>query len=268
MRQRLKAFASWFEAQAIFLRSRSPRPKLGHNTYLAKLDGTNPPAFAVILHKTPILTFWQDGSILLDSGGWKTKTTKARINAFLPAGYSIRQERWNWILQTPDGERRFHDGLWVRGESALAAEPEAPSYTVSTVRQSKRGKRLPRPILGPRDISSLISPLVAKDAREHFYAVYLNTRNRVLGVELVSLGTLNASLVHPREVFSPALTLHAAALVVAHNHPSGEVEPSEDDIDLSRRLQQAGDILGIGLLDSVIVAGKDYYSLKEGGDIR
>jgi DNA repair protein RadC len=103
--------------------------------------------------------------------------------------------------------------------------------------------------------------------REHFLGLYLNTRNRLLARETVSLGSLNASLVHPREVFEPAVRLGAANVVVVHNHPSGETDPSEDDLGITRRLRAAGEILGISLLDHVIVGSRGYTSLKEEGHL-
>ena len=93
--------------------------------------------------------------------------------------------------------------------------------------------------------------------------LYLNTRNRLLARETISVGSLNAAIVHPREVFEPALRQGAASIVVVHNHPSGETDPSEDDITITRRLDEAGNILGISLIDHVIVSASGFTSLKE-----
>ena len=107
-------------------------------------------------------------------------------------------------------------------------------------------------ILGPKDVWVLCSDIrVAK--KEHFVAFYLDTQGRVIERQIISIGTLNSSLVHPREVFEPAVALHAASIIVAHNHPSGSLEPSQEDRDVTRRLTQAGTILGIPLLDHVVV---------------
>lgn len=92
-------------------------------------------------------------------------------------------------------------------------------------------------------------------------------RHRVLAVDLVSVGTVNASLVHPREVFKTAIVLSATSLLVVHNHPSGETEPSEDDLAITRRLREAGDLLGIPLLDHVILGRGAYRSLKAEGQL-
>jgi DNA repair protein RadC len=144
-------------------------------------------------------------------------------------------------------------------------EPEQ-GYTVSTVRRTRRRKD-PKEIRNPKAAYDLVRPLVKDADREQFYAVYLNTRNHVLAVELVSVGSVNASIVHPREVFKGAIALSAASLLVAHNHPSGDPAPSEEDLALTRRLREAGELLGIPLLDHVIVGEGAYRSLKEEGQL-
>lgn len=140
------------------------------------------------------------------------------------------------------------------------------SYSVSTVRRRRR-KPLPAPVRNPQAVYDLVGPLVRDLDREHFYGIYLNTRNSVLSVDLVSVGTLNASIVHPREVFGRALELSAAALILAHNHPSGETDPSQDDLAITKRLSEAGRILGIDVLDHVILANGSWTSLKEEGHL-
>jgi DNA repair protein RadC len=120
-----------------------------------------------------------------------------------------------------------------------------------------------RPVLRtPREVYEATADL-RSERREHFVGLFLNTRNRLLVRETISVGSLNASIVHPREVFEPAIRHGAASLIVVHNHPSGETDPSEDDLGITRRLREAGDILGITLLDHVIVGGDGYTSLKE-----
>ncbi len=103
-----------------------------------------------------------------------------------------------------------------------------------------------------------------KDQRkEYFIALFLNARNQVIHKEVVSVGSLNASLVHPREVFAPAINSAAASVILAHNHPSHDVTPSREDIDLTRRMVQAGDIMGIEILDHMIIGGERFLSMKE-----
>ena len=99
--------------------------------------------------------------------------------------------------------------------------------------------------------------------KEHFWVLGLNSRNIVIYIELVSLGTLNASLVHPREVFRFAIQKSVCSIILSHNHPGGEARPSEDDLKLTKRLTDAGEILGIEVLDHIIITENDFFSMKE-----
>lgn len=101
--------------------------------------------------------------------------------------------------------------------------------------------------------------------KEHFFVFHLDTNNKIKVFELVSIGILNASLVHPREVFTRAVALRSAQLIIAHNHPSGEAKPSSEDLELTRRLMDAGKVLGIGVVDHVICTRLRFFSLKEKG---
>jgi DNA repair protein RadC len=122
-----------------------------------------------------------------------------------------------------------------------------------------------RPVISsPADVERLVRGRIANLDRENFVVVLLNTKNEVIETPTVSIGTLGASLVHPREVFKPAIRASAASVILAHNHPSGKVEPSREDREVTRRLGQAAGVLGIEMLDHVIV-GDGYYSMKEHG---
>ncbi|MFA5248651.1 MAG: DNA repair protein RadC [Patescibacteria group bacterium] len=99
--------------------------------------------------------------------------------------------------------------------------------------------------------------------KEYFVALYLNARNQLIHKEVVSMGTLNASLVHPREVFKPAIDHLAASIIVAHNHPSENLEASQEDIKMTEKLKQAGELLGVEMLDSLIITKSGFTSLKE-----
>ncbi len=122
-----------------------------------------------------------------------------------------------------------------------------------------------RPVISsPADVDRLLRGRIANLDRENFVVVLLNTKNEVTDTPLVSVGTLSASLVHPREVFKPAIRASAASVILAHNHPSGEVEPSREDREVTKRLKESAKILGIEVLDHVIV-GDGYYSMKEHG---
>lgn len=104
---------------------------------------------------------------------------------------------------------------------------------------------------------------IRNNKKEHFIALYLDVRNQVIVKEIISIGTLNASLVHPREVFEPAIRNLAAQIILSHNHPSGDPSASEEDIKLTRQLIEAGKILGIEIIDHVIVSEKGFVSMKE-----
>ncbi len=105
--------------------------------------------------------------------------------------------------------------------------------------------------------------------KETFVALYLNNKNRVIKKEVVSYGSLNANIVHPREVYREALFCSAAHVAVAHNHPSGDPTPSREDLELTEKLQKAGEVIGISLLDHVIVGESgQYYSMKERGNLK
>jgi DNA repair protein RadC len=133
-------------------------------------------------------------------------------------------------------------------------------YVAELTKRKYRGKR-PRVIRGPDDVVKLL-PRMKIHQREHFLVVLLNARHEVDAVETVSVGSLNASIVHPREVFKPAVLASAASIVLVHNHPSGDPEPSDEDLSITKRLVEVGDLLGIGVLDHVIVASRGVVSFR------
>jgi len=102
-----------------------------------------------------------------------------------------------------------------------------------------------------------------EEPEEHFCILCLNTKNKIVGVHTISIGSLNASIVHPREVFKAALLNNANGIICLHNHPSGDPEPSRDDIETTRRLVEAGEIMGINVLDHIIIGEQSYLSMKE-----
>jgi DNA repair protein RadC len=134
-------------------------------------------------------------------------------------------------------------------------------YVKELTKRRYRGKT-PKPIHGPDDVVDLVGPSIRLEQREHFLVLLLNARHEVQGVELVSVGSLNASIVHPREVFKPAVLASAASIVLVHNHPSGDPEPSEEDLSITKRLVEAGELLGVGVLDHVIVASRGIVSFR------
>lgn len=121
-------------------------------------------------------------------------------------------------------------------------------------------------IFSPVDALPLLSD-IRLVKKEHFIVLYLDSRNQLIQKETVSIGTLNGSLVHPREVFEPAIKLLAAQVVLAHNHPSGDDSPSDADLSITNRLAEAGTLLGISVLDHIIVTALSFYSFKEHGKL-
>ena len=123
-------------------------------------------------------------------------------------------------------------------------------------------------VFSPKSVWEIVKELLASEDeidrdKEHFWVFHLDVRNRIKLIELVSLGTLNSSLVHPREVFTRAVGERSAQIIVAHNHPSGEHTPSDDDIGLTKRLAKAGILLGIELIDHLVVTEEGYTSMKK-----
>jgi DNA repair protein RadC len=134
------------------------------------------------------------------------------------------------------------------------------------------GKRLARSthneavtIRSPESVANLMREELRYLQKEHFVCLFLNTKNHVIGQETLSMGSLNASIVHPREVFRAAIKRSSASIICVHNHPSGDPTPSPEDIDLTHRLAEAGSIIGIEVLDHIIIGDFKFVSLKEQG---
>lgn len=123
-------------------------------------------------------------------------------------------------------------------------------------------------VFSPKSVWEIVKELLASEDeidrdKEHFWVFHLDVRNRIKLIEPVSLGTLNSSLVHPREVFTRAVGERSAQIIIAHNHPSGDHKPSEDDLAVTRRLNKAGELLGIELIDHVVITGTGYTSMEK-----
>ncbi|MHB1127535.1 MAG: JAB domain-containing protein [Bacillota bacterium] len=121
-------------------------------------------------------------------------------------------------------------------------------------------------VRNPRDAAVILAEFLVGADREHLVVICLDNKNQINAINVVSVGTLNAALVHPREVFKPAILANAAAVILGHNHPSGDPEPSHEDREIAKRLDEAGRILGVDLLDSIIVGDNGaFVSMKEQG---
>jgi DNA repair protein RadC len=153
-------------------------------------------------------------------------------------------------------------GIGAARAAQLVAAVEAGRRTLL------RGRHDPPQVGGAIDAARLLVPQFGTRPVEHFGVLLLDTRHRVLRTTLLSIGTLDASIVHPREVFREATLAGAFALILFHNHPSGDAKPSPDDVALTRRLIAAGELMGITVLDHIIVTDRGYYSLREAGDLR
>ncbi len=173
------------------------------------------------------------------------------------------------LLSTRGGMR----GLAALSQRELETEPGVGPTKAASLRAAWElarrvaGRRL-QPgddVRGPADVFRHFHPRLRDATRECFLALLLDGRHRIIREVEISQGTLTASLVHPREVFRPALRDGAAALVVVHNHPSGDPTPSAEDRQVTDRLARAGDLLGVRLLDHVVVAEQGYRSLREEG---
>lgn len=138
------------------------------------------------------------------------------------------------------------------------------AQTVATLELGHRFADLKkqRSVISPADIWKDLHA-VRESKKEHFFVYYLDIKNTIIKKELISLGSLNASIVHPREVFEPAIRNLAAHIILAHNHPSGDPSPSEADIQITKKIVQAGKILDIEVLDHVVIASVGFTSLKE-----
>jgi len=137
-----------------------------------------------------------------------------------------------------------------------------PRYKVALVREGSC-KVLSRAVTSPADAFAILRNDIGLSDREVFLTLLLDTRNNVIGIHQVSVGSLNASLVHPRETFKAAFLSNAAAIILAHCHPSGELEPSKEDQAVTTRLKQSGELLGVPVLDHLILNDVTFISLKE-----
>jgi DNA repair protein RadC len=136
-----------------------------------------------------------------------------------------------------------------------------PQVEVSMVREIKaasKSYRSSEEVAGSEFAASLL-----KSDREKFLCLHLNVKNQIISFEVVSTGSLTSSIVHPREVYKGAILANAASVIFMHNHPSGDPEPSTDDMEITKRLEKAGNILGIDVLDHIIVASSGFYSFRQ-----
>lgn len=137
-----------------------------------------------------------------------------------------------------------------------------------TQRLLNANARKPNRISTPQDVADILMPKFRYEVKEHFIIIVLDTKNQVVAMPTISVGTLNTSLVHPREVFNEALKYPTSSIILAHNHPSGDSSPSTEDINITNRLVKCGKILDIEVLDHIIIGDNTFTSMKMQGLIR
>lgn len=152
---------------------------------------------------------------------------------------------------------------------AESKEHPAKRVNIVSVKLVKESSLLykDRSIRSPQDGYELLKQFLGEVDREHFIVLCLDTKNQPTAINTCHIGSLNASVVHPREVMKPAILSNAASILVGHNHPSGNPKPSHEDIEVTKRLMEVGKILGIELLDHIILGDNEYVSLREKGYI-
>ena len=177
-------------------------------------------------------------------------------------------------------ERILADAGGLAGLGRMTVQELAQIHGMGTAKSStlkaalELGRRLAsvdpmsRPIIqSPQDVAHIVMEEMRFLDREHFRVVSLSTKNQVLGISSISVGSLNSSLVHPRECFKEAIRRNSNSIILVHNHPSGDSTPSKEDIEVTKRLVSGGKVLGIEVLDHVIIGDKCFTSLKEQGDM-
>jgi len=186
------------------------------------------------------------------------RTGKAGKNVIEVASQILTKHSKKRLLQMT-----YQDLVKIGGIDSAKASTLLAAFELAKRALEVNNTSLPT-IVTPKDVVAQLTDL-RHNKKEHFIALYLNARNQLVHKETISMGTLNANLVHPREVFEPALKHSAAGIMVAHNHPSGDPKPSEDDLEITKRLAEVGKMMGIELLDHVIIATNSHFSFKEEG---
>jgi len=117
----------------------------------------------------------------------------------------------------------------------------------------------------PNDVVSMAKKYIGEEDRENMIVVLLSTKNDIIGVHTVSIGTINATIVHPREIFKSAILSNAVSIIIIHNHPSGNPSPSMEDMEITKKIKEAGEVMSIPLIDHVIISFNNHFSFKEEG---
>jgi len=195
-------------------------------------------------------------AILIGSGTKKISAIDLANKILSDAG-SLRE-----LARKDLSDLKKYKGVGLKKAVVISA-----AFELSRRIQSESALEKPQ-IMSPEDVAKIFIPRLSDLKKEILIVILLNTANRILKDVVVSEGNLNSSIIHPREVFKPAIDELAASIILVHNHPSGNPEPSKMDIEVTKQIYQAGEILGIKLLDHIIIAGDKFKSLAQLGIIK
>lgn len=172
--------------------------------------------------------------------------------------FTLSKKLLKVIIQVGIDNIKLETLLSIKGLGLSKSSEILASIELS--RRLLKGKKT-RIFLSPGDVANAMQDIV-NSKKEHFVVFYLDSRNQEVVRDIISIGTVNSSLVHPREVFESAIKYNASSIIISHNHPSGDPSPSDEDLLITKKLLDAGEILGIELVDHVIVAKKNIFSFK------
>ena len=181
--------------------------------------------------------------------------------------FRTRCQRRHQGLQQAAAVHKTETRTWRNGIMKTSKTQEGPRYTDTFIREVRANYQQTASMLftikGPNDVADFVRSVLTDNSREHCVALYLDGAHQVVSYSIISIGTANMSVVHPREVFQRAILAGAISIIIAHNHPSGVLTPSDEDHKVTQRLKDAGEILGIKLLDHVIVTDVAQRSIRE-----
>lgn len=193
-------------------------------------------------------------ALVIGSGSAGRSALQLGTDVLVRFGGSLRR-----LGAAEPAELRAIPGIGPAGASKIAAALELGRRLATE--PSSRGDR----IRGPGDVFQRLGPILRDRKQEEFWVLYLDSQNRVLSERRITVGLLNSSLVHPREVFAPAISRAAASLILAHNHPSGDPDPSPEDLDVTVQMVESGRLLGIPVRDHIVLGDTSFVSLLERG---
>lgn len=224
-----------------------------HGTLMADIPPVERPRERLVRLGTGALSTAELIAIIMGTGV-KGNSALSLAEQLIRASGGLRK-----LLDADVEELRQVSGVGPTKAIALLAAIELGRRVVASASD------LPAKISSPQDAAAYLMEKLRFLPKEHFVTLHLDTKHQVVGEEVVSVGSLNASIAHPREIFRTALKRNAAAIVCAHNHPSGDPSPSPEDLAVTERIMAAGQILGIEVLDHIIFGDKRYVSLRERG---